>query len=103
MTPDKDLAARLAELAAKENPDLCSSWPLKNALFDAHRTGQLITRAEADAMVAAAWERCARIADYAGAKQVSSDGSYSHHEPVMGPDVADEIRAAQPAPAKGGE
>ena len=99
MTPDKDLAARLAELDIKADFDV----DISNALTEAHRTGDLITRAEADAMAAEAYEMCAWIADYAGAKQVSSDGSYSHHELVMGPDVAAAIRAAQPSPAKGGE
>ena len=36
------------------------------------------------------------VAAYSGAKQMPSDGSYSHHEPVMGPDVAGAIRAIDP-------
>ena len=62
MTPDKDLAARLAELAdtfievnlmTPDQAHACRkmAWWLANTTC-----GQLLTRAEADAMVAAAWE-----------------------------------------------
>jgi hypothetical protein len=39
-------------------------------------------------------ERAAGIARYAGAVQHPADGSYSHHDPVMGPDIEAAIRAA---------
>ena len=52
MNADKYLAARLAR----------SIGTMQAAyLLDAYRSGQLITRAEADAMVAAERERCAGI------------------------------------------
>jgi hypothetical protein len=50
------------------------------------------------ALIAAAerrgMERAAGIARYAGAVQHPADGSYSHHDPVMGPDIEAAIRAA---------
>ena len=49
--------------------------------------------AERDAARDAALVEAANIATYAGAQQMPSDGSYSHHDPVMGPDVADAILA----------
>lgn len=122
-TPDPTLAARLAELRTKATDDdladqghhfgdesgysdltncnhgecgyFChrGDGPLIAALWNAYRSGQLITLADAEAMVRAENEACAKVADYAGVKQMPSDGSYSHHEPVMGPDVATDIRA----------
>ena len=81
-------------------------------LVNSARSGDLITRAEADAMVAAAWEAAAVIADdaaYDNDAEASRfrSGSNSHWAKVceakLHRAVAAAIRAVQPAPAKEGE
>ena len=132
MTPDKDLAARLAELPAGEwtvwtsnsyrrissagdgdvlhaytqrsdgHPDLSMTEGQLEAicwLVNSARSGQLITRAEADAMVAAETDRCAREAE----RHFIDAGFCALRERSAGKTIAAAIRAAQPAPAKGGE
>ena len=55
MTPDQDLSAQLEALAAIANRDgLGDGWPLRNALFEAYRSGQLITLADHERAVQAA-------------------------------------------------
>lgn len=55
MTPDQDLSARLGKLAKIAQGDgLGDGWPLRNALHDAYRSGQLITLADHTAAVQAA-------------------------------------------------
>lgn len=58
----------------------------------------MLARAEAAeaALVAVyrlALEDAADVAEYAGAVRMQSDGSYSHHEAVMGPTVACDVLA----------
>ena len=99
MTPDKDLAARLAELAkSKEFGDV---WRFRWELETAYRSGDFITRAEADAMVAAAEKRIWADADetIAAMREQFASGNArfcAGVEPEYPPN-------AQPAPAKGGE
>ena len=136
MTPDKDLAARLAlnviygvntdpppegwsvyaglDCVINKTGDTTQIYTLAVGLAkwaDA-RADQLGTRAEADAMVAAAWEAAAVIADdaaYDNDAEASRfrSGSNPHWAKVceakLHRAIAAAIRAAQPAPAKGGE
>ena len=87
----------------KEAPDNID-WTEGQSLIDFFN-GSLEVRADLiPAMLAAAREEGALamreaacvVAAYSGAKQMPSDGSYSHHEPVMGPDVAGAILAIDP-------
>ena len=117
MTPDKDLASPLAKLALNIVPR-SGFDAMQDALYDAYISGDLITRAEADAMVAAERERIiAALREEASvcpcdedqvviadcADLIEADFSYDDCEKLKVAREAAAIRAAQPAPAKGGE
>jgi hypothetical protein len=72
--PDRDIEPSIRELTPAD-----AQAALDKLIADAERRGM---------------ERAAGIARYAGAVQHPADGSYSHHDPVMGPDIEAAIRAA---------
>jgi hypothetical protein len=71
---DRDIEPSIRELTPAD-----AQAALDKLIADAERRGM---------------ERAAGIARYAGAVQHPADGSYSHHDPVMGPDIEAAIRAA---------
>jgi hypothetical protein len=62
MTPDPTLAARLTGQLQRliDHPSIPNFETLHQSLYDAYRAGQLITLADADAMVRAENEACAK-------------------------------------------
>lgn len=89
-------ALALVIMGGEDAPGLAASLSVKE-LQKLQLENQANTRAfhEYDLAEArnAALHEAANVATYFGAQQMPSDGSYSHHEPVMGPDVADAILA----------